>query len=210
MRHLQGSRPLELGKSRRAIRWLPSVVTVFLILLVVCSASEARGANALDLAARKGAPVPDNPDAVPGEILVKFKPGRARAAMDNVFAARNIRATRSRRFKKIGWHLVKTPGGKNLKDAVMAYRQDPDVLYAEPNYRLHIDADSQRIPNDTLFDDLWAMHNTGQLEGTVDADIDAPEAWYAVTASTVIVAVLDTGIDYNHPDLTANMWTNPG
>jgi subtilisin family serine protease len=54
------------------------------------------------------------------------------------------------------------------------------------------------------------MNNTGQTGGTPDADIDAQEAWDTLTASTCIVAVIDTGVDYNHPDLANNIWVNPG
>ena len=66
-------------------------------------------------------------------------------------------------------------------------------------------------PNDPRYGDLYGLHNTGQSGGTVDADIDAPEAWQVSTGSRdIIVGVVDTGIDYNHPDLAANMWVNPG
>lgn len=54
------------------------------------------------------------------------------------------------------------------------------------------------------------MHNTGQTGGTEDADIDAPEAWDIATDSDIVVAVIDTGIAYDHSDLEANMWINPG
>lgn len=77
-----------------------------------------------------------------------------------------------------------------------------------PNFRRHI---LDTTPNDTLFTDLWGLHNTGQNGGTADVDIDAPAAWDITTgSSSVIVAVIDTGIDYNHPDLMANLWQNPG
>lgn len=68
-----------------------------------------------------------------------------------------------------------------------------------------------RFPNDPDFSQLYGMHNTGQTGGAPDADIDAPEAWAMATGtSTVVVAVIDTGIDHLHPDLAANIWTNPG
>ena len=69
----------------------------------------------------------------------------------------------------------------------------------------------ESTPNDPRYDELYGLHNTGQSGGTSDADIDAPEAWEVTTGSRdIIVAVIDTGIDYTHPDLAANMWVNPG
>jgi subtilisin family serine protease len=68
-------------------------------------------------------------------------------------------------------------------------------------------------PNDPRFTsgDLWGLHNTGQAGGTADADIDAPEAWDISTGSSaVVVAVIDTGTQIDHPDLKDNIWTNPG
>ncbi|MFO0864170.1 MAG: S8 family serine peptidase [Gemmataceae bacterium] len=65
-------------------------------------------------------------------------------------------------------------------------------------------------PNDTLFGNLWGLHNTGVGSAVEDADIDAPEAWEWSTGQGVIVGVIDTGIDYNHPDLAGNIWINPG
>jgi subtilisin family serine protease len=66
-------------------------------------------------------------------------------------------------------------------------------------------------PDDTYFGNLWGLHNTGQTGGTPDADIDAPEAWELTTGSSdVVIAVIDTGVAYDHPDLTDNIWTNTG
>ncbi|MFZ5831393.1 MAG: S8 family serine peptidase [Planctomycetota bacterium] len=82
-----------------------------------------------------------------------------------------------------------------------------DVAFFSPN-RYYTSA-LNVVPNDTEFGVEWGMHNTGQAGGTVDADIDAPEAWDVATGNrNVVVAVIDSGIDYAHPDLTANIWTN--
>lgn len=64
-------------------------------------------------------------------------------------------------------------------------------------------------PNDADFGEQCSLHNTGQTNGIPDADIEAPEAWDISTGSAeVVVAVLDTGIDYKHPDLQDNIWVN--
>ncbi|MEM9541079.1 MAG: S8 family serine peptidase [Cyanobacteria bacterium P01_E01_bin.42] len=66
-------------------------------------------------------------------------------------------------------------------------------------------------PNDSRFQEMWGLHNTGQNGGAIDADIDAPEAWEIQRKNKdVIVAVIDSGINYNHPDLIDNMWQNSG
>jgi subtilisin family serine protease/methionine-rich copper-binding protein CopC len=106
-----------------------------------------------------------------------------------------------------GLYRIPVGPGMSLASVLDAYRANPDVVYAEPDYRLRITT----IPNDPAFGNLWGLHNTGQTGGTPDADIDAPEAWDITTgSSSTLVAVIDTGVDYRHPDLAANMWVNPG
>ena len=81
------------------------------------------------------------------------------------------------------------------------------IEYVEPNFIVQ----TLGVPNDSQFSSLWGMNNTGQTGGTVDADIDAVEAWDVATdASSVVVGVIDTGVDYTHSDLAANIWVNPG
>jgi subtilisin family serine protease len=81
------------------------------------------------------------------------------------------------------------------------------VNYVEPDYIVF----ASLVPNDMRFPEMWGLDNNGQSSGLTDADIDAPEAWNRSTGSrSVLVGVIDSGIDYTHPDLQANMWTNPG
>ncbi|MGI9094917.1 MAG: S8 family peptidase, partial [Thermoleophilaceae bacterium] len=75
--------------------------------------------------------------------------------------------------------------------------------------------EAQAVPNDPGFSNLYGLNNTGQavagVSGTPDADIDAPEAWDLTTGSPdVVVAVVDSGVDVAHPDLSSSIWTNPG
>jgi subtilisin family serine protease len=97
----------------------------------------------------------------------------------------------------------------DIHSAIAAFERNPFVEYAEPNFIGHAHA----IPNDPMFTTQWGLRNDGtnppNHPGTADADIDAPEAWDIETGdSSVIVAMLDTGIDWDHPDLSARIWNN--
>jgi PKD repeat protein len=94
-----------------------------------------------------------------------------------------------------------------IEEIVQNLKAAKGIRHAGLDYEVYTAA----TPNDPKFSQLWGLHNTGQTGGTVDADIDAPEAWNLTTGSPeVIVAVIDTGVDYTHPDLALNMWKNPG
>jgi subtilisin family serine protease len=99
------------------------------------------------------------------------------------------------------------PQGSDINKVVEAVAKLPGVAYAEPNYILT----AATIPNDPSFGSLWGLNNTGQSAGTADADIDAVEAWadFGTGSSSIVVGVIDTGVDYLHPDLQPNMWANP-
>ncbi len=110
------------------------------------------------------------------------------------------------RLSSIDAAVVSPDGSQSLDKLAQDLRSSSSVKYVEPNYR----AELLQTPNDPSFTTLWGMHNTGQSGGVVDADIDAPEAWDRSTGADLIVAVSDTGIDYNHQDLAGNIWTNTG
>src|SRR5262245_18714042 len=148
------------------------------------------------------------------ELLVKFRSGASDAQAEAV--AREHGARETRRFRAprkaahaaIGrWQHVKLAPGQSADQAMERLARHPLVEAVEPNYVVR----AVVTPNDPRFGELWGLQNIGQTGGRNDADVDAPEAWDTVTgSSSVVTAVIDTGVDYTHPDLAANMWTNPG
>lgn len=140
----------------------------------------------------------------PASILVRFRPGAAALNATNVVRG----ASNGRAFSSVpGLRVVKLGEGVGVEAALHAFRSNPNVLYAEPNFRVRTLA----TPDDPSYSALYGLNNTGQTGGLDDADIDAPEAWDITTGDgSIVVGVIDTGVDYTHPDLADNMWTNPG
>jgi subtilisin family serine protease len=102
--------------------------------------------------------------------------------------------------------VVGLSAGLDVNTALRAYRLRPEVEYAEPDYTVHF----LETPNDPLFPKMWNLLNTGQDGGTAGDDIGATLAWNLSTGSeSVIVATIDTGVDYTHPDIIPNLFHNP-
>jgi len=150
-------------------------------------------------------------DYVPGELLVKYKTQFRTTASS--FYKNNWNISTIQTFKSTGCQHVKLPQGMTVEQAMDMYQNDPNVEYAEPNYIYH----ATLTPNDARFvsGDLWGLYNFGQnvngTSGTSGADIDAINAWDATTGDTgVIIAVVDSGVKYDHEDLIGNIWSNAG
>jgi subtilisin family serine protease len=143
-------------------------------------------------------------------ILVRYKSGK-RASLSTP-AGKVVSAKTIRKFKTIpDLQLIGLSDNADLQRVLNAYRNDPNVLYAEPDYEIELRLE----PNDSLYSEQWGLSNGGQngstAPGTADADINAPEAWnYTTGSEKVVVGIIDTGIDYTHVDLKDNVWTNPG
>ncbi|HYI12563.1 MAG TPA: FG-GAP-like repeat-containing protein [Thermoanaerobaculia bacterium] len=145
------------------------------------------------------------------EVLVKI---RDRASANDIAHLEQLAdADKAKRLSKVNsgtiWHMHSRSKGAEAMAA--ALERNPNVEYVEPNYEVRLVA----TPIDPSYGQLWGLNNTGQTvggaAGAAGADIDAQSAWNVTTGSaSVVVGVVDTGIDYDHPDLQANIWTNPG
>ncbi len=150
------------------------------------------------------------PGSVPGEILVRFRSGANAKTLNaqqlSVAGGRQI----SMRLERLGnTEIVEglrlaLVAPEDTAKALEALRSRPDVVYAEPNYILQ----SNAIPNDPRFAEMSNLRNTGQ-SGFRGGDIAAAQAWDVTTGSdAVVIGVVDTGIDTEHPDLKDNIWRN--
>jgi len=143
-----------------------------------------------DRIAAAGAPEPR--PFVDGEVLVKYR--ESTAAQQALHYRSMWRMNHVRTLRRSGIRKVRLPEEMTVAQAVALYRSDPDVVFAEPNYRYRL----QALPSDSMMDRLWGL-------ATMDADL----AWDLETGSSdIVVAVVDSGIDPAHPDLAANIWTN--
>jgi thermitase len=153
-------------------------------------------------------------ESVPGEYVVQARGARAVAGLRQKLGALGLSIKEMVNAKQ-GLMLVKTKAGlgiQSVRDVRRAVQALPDVRFIEPNY---IYRAFETTPNDLHFGKLWGMRNQGQNDpsgraGKAGADIKATEAWSINTGSRdIVVAIIDTGIDYNHEDLRDNMWTSP-
>lgn len=150
------------------------------------------------------------PEAIPGEYLVKLKSPQTLSALSVGGVSRSLGAFVKSTIPDLGIVVVKMPVVQTTQSVLSSLASNPRVELVEPNYIYRV----VRTPNDPMLGNLWGLKNIGQKDsdnqlGTAGVDIDAERAWDIETGSdSVIVAVIDTGVDYTHPDLADNMWNN--
>lgn len=148
---------------------------------------------AIAFVAACSAPLYAAPEYVPGEVLVRFKQPTSLTAARRVIPEAAAMADLGRDLKK-----VTLQPGLNVEQAMQSLQGRPDIGWVQPNYIKHV----QMVPNDPRYGDQWAL-----------SKINAERAWDTTTGSIaagsgVIVAVIDTGVDYDLPELSGNLWTS--
>jgi subtilisin family serine protease len=156
------------------------------------------------------------------EVLVRFRPGVSVERMDEIAASLGDRVEDEIESVE-GLASIDDLDDREAERVAAEYASLPEVEYAEPNYRIKLDPVATvglggrsasplppGGPNDPLLGEQWGLVNTGQRNGRAEADISAFAAWDKTHGSRkVVVAVLDSGVDYTHPDLAGNMWRRP-
>jgi subtilisin family serine protease len=172
------------------------VSLVVFLLLAVCPVLLAQGASG-----QHGKPA----EFVPQELLVKFKAGTPDYIQTEIH--RGVGASVLRRFKADPrLEHVRIPVGEDLDSVIAYYSTRADVQYVQKNLIYHT---VETIPNDPVFAQQWGWKNTLVNDDPM-ASVNATFAWDKTTGRfTVVVADIDSGVDYTHPDLGLNIWTNP-
>lgn len=171
---------------------------------------------------------------VPGEIVVKFKAGKSKNFLSaKTLSSLGIQGQRDVKLSYDTLSVLKVSEDKSLTSVIAALKNNPNVEFAEPNFIYSVNPIKEHgvvskkllkspfydftapTPDDPSFGKLWGLRNTGSNEpngsaGVEGADVNALKAWDITKGSRAVrIAVIDTGVDYTHPDLKANMWVNP-
>ncbi len=140
---------------------------------------------------------------VSNELVVRFKKSLSKDDIQSLIAKAG--ATVKSHIGKLNYYVLSFPSHLSVNEALQGFRQQNVIEEVEPNYLIPL----KTLPTDPKFPKQWALHNTARTDGADDADIDAVEAWDIEQGrAEVVIAIIDTGVDYTHEDLAPNIWHN--
>jgi subtilisin family serine protease len=144
-----------------------------------------------------------------GELIIKYKKKVTTGQISTLQKKYSLKS--AKKLKSVNAEVVKIPAGQSTTEYINELKKDLNIESVQPNYKYYA-AETNTAPN--YYDQLWGVNNSGQpikeINGLADIDVDAPEGWgkFSSTLSEVVVGVIDTGVDINHPDLAEKIWTN--
>lgn len=142
------------------------------------------------------------------EVLVRFRKGVSQNDKDVVAATHSARRKKQLRGES-GIEKLELTNGGDAANVALQLSLNPSVEFAEPNFLIAKDQLDSTTPTDPRFSEQWALTNTGQNGGQYGSDIGVTTAWRKTTGlRATIVAIIDSGVDFTHPDLMNNEWTN--
>jgi alpha-tubulin suppressor-like RCC1 family protein/subtilisin family serine protease len=197
------------------------ILVAAILLLLMTTSARAVVPEEHAASAPNDGPIVKDPGAIPGqelkdpgavrgskfapaEVIVKFKENVAPGERADVRSQVGLKKEKD--LSLIKAELAKVQG-RSVEDAVRALERRPEVQYAQPNFTYY----PAGYADEPRFGELWGLNNTGQDGGTPNVDINGPEA-SAITQGdpNLVVAVIDDGVDFSHPDLAGKAWTNSG
>lgn len=214
---VMGCRLFDLGEVMRILRAIAILLALVLVMGSFAVTSSARPHAVPKLT--KGDVKDFTPRFVPGEAVVEYRKDVSRARAARALSRAGARV--KHRLRRLDADVVRLPRGRSVVAAVRRLRKDPAVVRATPNW---LSAPlTHDPPNDPLFPWLWNLENRGEEQehpisgppgatssGLEGADAGVHDAWDDSTGDPgVVIAVMDTGVDVNHPDLASNIWVNP-
>jgi thermitase len=157
------------------------------------------------------------PDFIPGEVLIKFRSTTSIRTRRQMIS--NQHGTKIRDLNQQGLTQIQLDADQTVEEAVETFRRNSEIEFAQPNYIYKMSS----VPNDPKYNQLWGLNNLGQTvatppgsshgatsfanPGTPGRDMGLESAWNLITdCSSVVVAIVDTGVAYSHQDLAGNMW----
>ena len=197
------------GSAGRARYMLLVLLAIMVALSGAAVAQDASPGDVADEAPSFGPPLKDlGREVVPGQLIVKYREDVGPTAQAAVRREEDL--AKKRDLDIINADVVRVEG-RSVQQAIRDLEDDPDVAYATPDRIVH----PMAYEDEARFGELWGLHNVGQEilgeTGVADKDVDAPEAAGASDGGeNIVVAVIDDGVDFGHPDLQGRAWTNPG